>query len=277
VCLIIYQAFLLKLILLSRRNVEEAILTLPPSPSGSSDHSPNPSISAPHAGEEPANPLHFQTPTLSEDTRRFIQRTGDLAQQTISKPLNAIGRIFADAMDGDGDKGNLFGGVFPIRKDEVEALRRGEKRMSLDQKQIMRTPASSGAPSAPLQTPYKPRVRRPSPSGSVSSTPGRLTPDPTTPSRLPSYEYISSLPPLSYQPSLLAPSSSPSRTGTPLDFTALQNEIDRAHGAAANAAKETLKQIFPTVDDEVVDMVLEAKDGDLGACIDMLLEMSVGN
>ncbi|TFY78698.1 hypothetical protein EWM64_g5310 [Hericium alpestre] len=50
------------------------------------------SMTSPHAGEEPAQPL-----SLSDfDARRLLQRTGD----TISKPLNAIGRIFSEALDG---------------------------------------------------------------------------------------------------------------------------------------------------------------------------------
>lgn len=58
-----------------------------------------------------------------------------------------------------------------------------------------------------------------------------------------------------------------------VDFTAMQLEIDRAHEVAGQAARETLKRIFPNVDDEVADMVLEANHGDVGLAIDQLLEM----
>ena len=68
-----------------------------------------------------------------------------------------------------------------------------------------------------------------------------------------------------------------SRTPTPnLDLAGLQEEIDRAHEKAAVAAKETLRQIFPTTDMEVVEWVLEANEGDLGKSIEALLEMSSG-
>jgi len=50
--------------------------------------------------------------------------------------------------------------------------------------------------------------------------------------------------------------------------------IDAAHANVAAAAKETLTQIFPGTDKEVIDWVLEANDGDLGKSIEALLEMS---
>lgn len=68
-----------------------------------------------------------------------------------------------------------------------------------------------------------------------------------------------------------------SRTPTPgLDLAGVQAEIDSAHEQAARAAQETLIQIFPAVDREVVDWVLEANGGDLGKSIEALLEMSSG-
>lgn len=69
-----------------------------------------------------------------------------------------------------------------------------------------------------------------------------------------------------------------SRTPTPnLDLAGMQAEIDHAHDQAAEAARETLLQIFPTVDPEVVGWVLEANEGDLGKSIEGLLEMSGGS
>ena len=58
-----------------------------------------------------------------------------------------------------------------------------------------------------------------------------------------------------------------------MDFSAMQLEIDRAHEAATRAARDTLKSIFPTVEDSVADMILEASNGDVGQAIDQLLEM----
>lgn len=68
-----------------------------------------------------------------------------------------------------------------------------------------------------------------------------------------------------------------SRTPTPsLDFSGVQAEIDVAHANAAAAARETLIQIFPGTDVEVMEWVLEANGGDLGKSIEALLEMNNG-
>jgi hypothetical protein len=61
-----------------------------------------------------------------------------------------------------------------------------------------------------------------------------------------------------------------------MDVSAMEAEIDAAHARAADAARDTLAQIFPGVDGEVRDMVLEANDGDLDQSIEALLEISGG-
>ena len=69
--------------------------------------------------------------------------------------------------------------------------------------------------------------------------------------------------------------SSLSRTPTPaIDIAGIQEEIDRATERAASASKQTLMQIFPSMDMEVIEWVLEAEEGDLGRSIEKLLEMS---
>ncbi|KAI0091528.1 hypothetical protein BDY19DRAFT_983844 [Irpex rosettiformis] len=69
-----------------------------------------------------------------------------------------------------------------------------------------------------------------------------------------------------------------SRTPTPrLDIVGMQQEIDRVHENAAAAARETLGQIFPSMDREIVDLVLEANGGDVGKSVEALLEMSGGS
>ncbi|CAE6458923.1 unnamed protein product [Rhizoctonia solani] len=221
------------------KNVEQAIQALPPSPDPSSpaitpavvssrsmasDLSQLSSASGSSSiGEESARTLQLpQVAAIAEDTRKFLERTGE----SLSKPLNAIGRIFSEVLD-----------------DEP------------------RSP-SSGYPGA-SQASYRPRNGRPE----ENAQPGLLPPlqfhnlgfdtsNPTTPNE---------------GPPLTHPGS---RATTPLDFSAMQAEIDRAHAAAADAARATLHQIFPTMDREVTDMVLEANSGDLGRSIDKLLEMS---
>lgn len=74
------------------KNVETAIQELPPSPT-SERARPFPASMSPFdstPGEEAARPLTF--PSL-DNTRKFFQRTGNMAQEAVSKPLNAIGKI----------------------------------------------------------------------------------------------------------------------------------------------------------------------------------------
>ncbi|TFY79773.1 hypothetical protein EWM64_g4235 [Hericium alpestre] len=64
--------------------------------------------------------------------------------------------------------------------------------------------------------------------------------------------------------------------GRAFSIPGLQAEIDRAHERQAEAARGTLTQIFPGVDKEILELVLEAEGGDLGKSIEKLLEMSSG-
>lgn len=164
----------------------------------------------------------------------------------------------------------------------------------------------AGAPPV-IQTPYKPRVRRAGGGGSGFASPG-VSPGwgpEETPSRAGPYTNQ----PLAMGPSqpasasalgygtypYLAPprvqalsggydsdgsgsgshSAHISRTPTPaLDLAGVQAQIDSAHAQAASEARETLRQIFPVVDREIVEWVLEANDGDLGKSIEQLLDIS---
>jgi Rab5 GDP/GTP exchange factor len=191
-----------------------------------------------HAGEEPATPLSLP----SIDARRILQRTGD----SLSKPLSAIGRIFSDALDG-----------------AEEALNA----------QINTPQTPVNPPPIPVaQTPYKPRVRRASPLPSSAQPP--------PPSHAPLDDTPTHRPLMQAQTLAVAQNNYPaSRTGTPtagLDIQGLQAEIDAAHARAADAARGTLIQIFPAVDREVIEWVLEANEGDLGRSIEALLEIGGG-
>jgi hypothetical protein len=173
-----------------------------------------------------------------------LQRTGD----SLSKPLSAIGRIFSEALDGAEDM--LAGRLSPAPG--------------------AATPQGQSGPWVPptaIQTPYRPRIRRTpthSPAGSYTEeTPSRAQPQPR----------------LAVPPALMVPSNPVSRAATPgidIDIAGVQEEIDRATERQAYAARGTLVQIFPTVDREVIEWVLEANDGDLGRSIEALLEMSSG-
>ncbi|KAF8159428.1 hypothetical protein B0H34DRAFT_703412 [Crassisporium funariophilum] len=296
------------------KNVEEAIQALP----ASEPHSPAitfieaktrniDSVVSPHAGEESAQPLAISAPTqtLSEDAKRLLQKTGD----TISKPLNAIGRIFSEALDGAENKFSYLPGPFapfelgresrehpPGSAPPVPQWSHPDPWAGQTTPRSAQTPqtpyGNDGPSSPPIQTPYKPRVKRiPSSSynpSSPGSSPGYGPED--TPSRMGPYtnQALAMGPsqPM-FSQSLLSPrvqslagseGSHISRTPTPaLDFAGVQAQIDSAHEHAAVAARETLVQIFPTVDVEVVEWVLEANDGDLGKSIEGLLEMSGGS
>ncbi|KEP46808.1 putative calcium-independent phospholipase A2-gamma, partial [Rhizoctonia solani 123E] len=94
------------------KNVEEAVLALPPSPvptsptiapaivssrsitSGSSQRSSAARLSS--VGEESSRTPHLrQVAAIAEDTRKLLERTG----VSLSKPLNAIGRIFSEVLE----------------------------------------------------------------------------------------------------------------------------------------------------------------------------------
>jgi len=243
---------------------------------------------SPHAGEESAQPLALPTPgqTLGEDARRLLQKTGD----TISKPLNAIGRIFSEALE------EAEGKLTNLRQDDVRQPQPQKHWADAEQvaQNAPQTPIGVGesgqqvgAYGAPLQTPYKPRVRRmPSPSSiqSSASIPFYSEDTPTRGNQLVSSQSLTSMmPPQGMSPRIQALSHSESRsssqhvsrTPTPaLDLTGIQEQIDRAHDKALDAARETLVQIFPAVDNEVIEWVLEANQGDLGKSIEGLLEMN---
>ncbi|XP_006461916.1 hypothetical protein AGABI2DRAFT_178887 [Agaricus bisporus var. bisporus H97] len=272
------------------QNVEQAIRELPPveplSPGIRERHVQLETPQSPHAGEESAQPLSLNAPVqaLSEDAKRLLQITGD----AVSKPLNAIGRIFTEALDGAENRlSNLPGPFSPFE------LGRDQREGLSPDGQHQRTPSAlnAGDGLAPVQTPYKPRVRRgQSPSlQSPSGTPGFVGsyngPEDSPSRRANLGPYPNQASPMAPSPS--APPLPPriqsladpgiSRTPTPnLDFTGVQAEIDHAHEQAATAARDTLRQIFPAVDKDVVDWVLEAKEGDLGKSIEALLEMSSG-
>ncbi|KAH0836730.1 hypothetical protein J3R83DRAFT_8462 [Lanmaoa asiatica] len=295
------------------RNVELAIQSLPPSlpssPTSStssfapSTRSPFPS---PHAGEESAQPLALsvpsQTQSIGEDARRLLQKTGNV----VSKPLGAISRIFSDALD---EKMSYLPGPFAPFELARERAQEGSdsqtERHWAHPDQIAQFRLGGGntpktgqeASKPPIQTTYKPRVRRPSPAppppGGAPFTVEDTSLKPTTapraipgavqaPGTVPWQDVgaTSGTQPSSLPQRLQPPSQAQhiSRTPTPsLDLSAVQAEIDRAHAHASAASRSTLAQIFPSMDAEVRDWVLEANGGDLGKSIEALLEMSGGS
>ncbi|KAG1725754.1 hypothetical protein EDB19DRAFT_1754410 [Suillus lakei] len=281
------------------RNVEAAIQTLPPSlPSSPTtaqgSQTPNkPSHPSPHAGEESAQPLALAVPssaqnlTIGEDARRLLQKTGDV----VSKPLGAISRIFSEALDEK--MGYLPGPFAPFELGREERERHWSHPDQVAQYSggAPHTPVGSEGLQPPMQTPYKPRVRRTSPIPTPPAPTGHPYAADETPSRPGSGGlYVHQALALGPAQPVPTPNAIPqhlqppsvgqqiSRTPTPsLDLTAVQAEIDRAHAQASAAARATLAQIFPGVDPEVRDWVLEANGGDLGKSIEGLLDMAGGS
>ncbi|KAF7356476.1 Vacuolar protein sorting-associated protein 9a [Mycena venus] len=288
------------------RNVEEALQSLPPdSPvvphvtpvtptAPSTPQRPVSASSSSHEGEESAQPLAISTPvqTLTDDARRLFQKTGD----TISKPLNALGRIFNEALDSAEGKMQYLPGPFApfeLGRENRAQTHQGQgpppnvphwshPDAARQQQQgqpnyyyggaVPQTPAGEAGYMPPIQTPYKQRVRR-VPSASSQSL---LATPPGTPGYSPAYhqgppdETPSRVPPGA---ALTPPRLQSLAIGT---GAGIQAQIDSAHGHAAQAAKETLLQIFPSVEPEIVQWVLDANEGDLGKSIETLLEMSSG-
>jgi hypothetical protein len=296
-------------------NVEAAIQALPDSPAPTDrNESLNrfttppaiqlprtpapPGPASPHSGEEPAIPLKLpSTASIAEDTKRFFQRTGD----SISKPLNAIGKILNEAMDGYDDierqrqqsrekekEENTPGFLAQLGPDWIFGSGTATPRPQ--------TPSGIARPVTPQAqaAPYRPRVRPGSAgTGSDRGTPQtqnqdrsnrhssyqipapNFQPSPSMLSQsLPRDGFLETPQPTPLRSSTLAPEYlGPIRSHTPLDLESLQNEIDRAHNAANQAARGTLLQMFPACDPEVIDMVMEANQGDLSKSIESLLDM----
>lgn len=303
------------------RNVEDAIQSLPeqtslPSTNPSTPQrnldKPLPPTAPPynsassHAGEESANPLSLPAPSPgpSDNARRFLQKTGD----TISKPLSTLRQIFNEALDGaentmtylpgpfmpfefgrekrhDGQDGQPGAGPSVphwSHPDQIKQFAGGS------QGDVPQTPLTHGEAPPPIQTPYKPRVRRVVSSDQSPQTPDslayQLSPENTPTRHGPQSSYPLAMGPSQPLPprvqSLAVPSSgesSPhvSRTATPnLDFVGMQEEIDIAHQRQAEAARSTLTQIFPSADAEVIGWVLEANEFDVGKSIEAMLEVT---
>jgi Rab5 GDP/GTP exchange factor len=246
-------------------NVEEAIQHLPPSPTitpptpipDTLPEPPKTPSAAPAPGEESASALQMPTPaSIAEDTKKFLQKTGTLAQQTISKPLNAIGKILSEALDGMDDD-----------RRRPESGQWNHPEQIYQYAQDTRTPEGSGYPGTVIQAPYKTRIRPGSATPSPSTTPitGGLAGPPPLPARGAQY----------FTPYSGAEASQRSRSPSPqMRGRNLEAEIGAIEDAHRQAARDTVVQIFPSVEGEVIDMVLEANGGDLGRTIDALLEIS---
>ncbi|OCF38906.1 hypothetical protein I317_07320 [Kwoniella heveanensis CBS 569] len=238
------------------KNVEDAIQELPPSPSASTSRALPPAdmspFSAVASGEEAAKPLSLTTTVQAIDgTKRFFQRTGNLAgnlaSEAVSKPLNAIGKILEGMQTANDD-----------RSEDGSATGSGEER-------------------SPER---RPRPENPTPSSRdvfwSRRAPFNRATSPESPSRTLQ----------GFGLGVPGDGSAPaSRAGTPTpgdglapDFSSLQlqSTLDisqEAYAQTRRANVQTLHQMFPALDEDVVEAVLEGCGDDLGIAIDRLLEM----
>lgn len=137
------------------QNVENAIQQLPPSPSSKASRPLAPTEMSPFApsmpGEEPARALTLSTSLAALDnTKRFFQRTGTQVSEAVSKPLNAIGKIF-DGMQPD-DNGSTSGDDMETRwrpggERDQEAETRHDRYSTPDRLQAPPRPFTPDSPS----------------------------------------------------------------------------------------------------------------------------------
>ena len=280
---------------------------------------------------------------LGEDAKRLLQKTGD----AVSKPLNALGRIFSDALDNAEDQLRFL----PFGGDGSQHPGQGQNPYGQHGEQYDTPLHQTGGQ---IQTPYKPRVKRvtspmtpphgggngagpsqgdqqqgqswyesptkaysysnrplvPSPGDTPGRSPspapsklqsllgfgfgdGQQSDSPTPPNRPvprqrhgrttstnpgPNNQGGGSQPPSDSYTSLVQAQESylqsrQARSDAP-DIHLLQEEIDRAHQEQSEASKDTLRQIFPGVDEEVLDLVFEGSERQLERSIETLLEIT---
>ncbi|WVQ95022.1 hypothetical protein IAU59_002114 [Kwoniella sp. CBS 9459] len=235
------------------RNVEDAIQELPPSPSASTSRALPPAdmspFSAVASGEEAAKPLSLTTTVQAIDgTKRFFQRTGNLASEAVSKPLNAIGKILEGMQTASDD-----------RSEDGSATGSGEER------------SPERRPRAEVPTPSSRDVfwsRR---------APFNRATTPESPSRT-LQGFGLGVPGDGSAPASRAGTPTPGDGLAPPDFSSLQiqSTLDisqEAYAQTRRANVQTLHQMFPALDEDVVEAVLEGCGDDLGVAIDRLLEM----
>ncbi|KIY63586.1 hypothetical protein CYLTODRAFT_493795 [Cylindrobasidium torrendii FP15055 ss-10] len=321
------------------RNVETAIQSLPRDTPEAS-----PSMPSSASDQGPLTPNRASTPNPSSISRPFTPDALSLpaVERLLQKTGSALGRMWNEALDGV----ETLATPRPVRSssgynpnaprpgtwhgDPEQQWNQQQLQQQYAQQQQYATPAPQRPPlnEPPYQTPYKPRVRRVSPSPSfVEDTPSRPSvadqmyqaqfarhgrqasyPSPSPGSVSPSMRASSPFGGVPPPPNFTArPSGASSRLGIETEYPgqaareeAAFRESRSAPSSIAQsapwnatpqgivppspsslqttdpAALDTLMQIFPTMDKEIVEMVLDANSGDVGRSIEGLLEMSDG-
>ncbi|WOO77015.1 Vacuolar protein sorting-associated protein 9a [Vanrija pseudolonga] len=238
-------------------NVEKAIQELPSSPSSprarSSIPSGNNEISpwATTPGEEPARQLALPATAAALDgTKRFFQRTGDAAKEAVSRPLNTISKILQDMQQqataesssesGDDEVVDRWapGGPRDRQHEHRAHHPHGSMPVAVPAPQYIHGRGEAAPPSHLLAqlgiSPGDPTPRYVAWRDACSGTPREPTPD-----------YAAQM---------------------HHTLEASHEEYAREQARAANVM--TLHQMFPALDEEIVDAVLYSCGDDLGHAID---------
>lgn len=252
-------------------NVERAIAALPAETAGRSSeefadhgrsergqHSASSSRAAtphgPATEDEASSPSLLSAPRFgpvrsvspAEATRDFFARSTDNLSKTVSKPLQALGKIFNEM----GSETDLIAGV-PAHGAPHTAQSGGQQ-------------PGHGAP-------YPGLVRAP-----VRQRSGGSTRSVTSPRGRRGYSTSQD-----QQTVTVPPSGTPSRPGfNEADYVddsmspeQVQAQAERNHQTSSNAKIDTLVSIFPGIDRETLEIVLLSHGEDVEAAIESLLEM----
>lgn len=229
------------------------------------------SLSEPGKHEEEASspsllsaPKYGPTRSLSpaEATRDFFSRSTDNLQKTVSKPLQALGKIFNEM----GSDAELVAGVPAARPSN-----------SQDQSSAAgRTPVRQRSGSS-IATQASNRPRR----GYSLQYQQQPSQTPQSPSRNAGVPQSPFTPPRG-APSLTVHSPTPTRAGyNPADYlddsipaTQVQAEADRQQAETFAAKISTLRSIFPDIEGETLEIVLISNGEDVERSIEGLLDMT---
>ncbi|SGY44678.1 BQ5605_C001g00189 [Microbotryum silenes-dioicae] len=255
---------------------------------------PNPiRLPLPHQSDEPTHQSNIDVESASvlpgpsptnalESTRNFLVRSSDSVERIVSKPLGAIGRIL-DQLEQVASSGasGIAGGTAYQHPLPPPPFHHHHQQQQQPQSEFYHTSMPQQAPpqgwlQGPYQNPAGPgaqtlsspvsRTRSLSPSPSIRSTTNSVR-------RYPRSRGSSTGAPrgMGPQQGFVDPGLFARSDQTTEEVT---REIDRQFEEQRLAALETLRNVFPDVEQEVLEVVLLSHNNDVGKTIDALLEMA---
>lgn len=233
-----------------------------------------------HSASESSLQAHQQQPpprsqSPAEATRDFFLRSSDNLQKTVSKPLQALGKIFTEM----GSESEMIAG-FPGHGHQQSSSASDNTASASGQGNNMNRLQSPLSPH--MGQPPTPRGQRP-PSLRTRSTTGLASP--ISPqgrsSRLPQGHYAPNYSPnLPQQQQRPGPGQSRPSTYQAADFLddsipaeEVQATVDKNYQANFNAKIDTLVNIFSDIERETLEIVLLSNGEDVERTIEGLLDM----